>query len=477
MIATKTLKMAAFIVLVILGLMTFSSNPVVDFACTDSAVFKYIGSAMHRGIVPYRDVFDHKGLLIYVINWLGSFAGPSMIGVWIIEIVFCVLSFIIIWKFVSRWFGNESAYVSIFPYAAFFAYGNNAGNFTETYAHLFIVAVLLWVFSCAKKGTCFGTIESFLAGGCFAAILFLRPNMGTFGIVTAIYFIEQVYRDHDFKCFVLNSIFVVLGLISFSLPLIGYLYLNDALLSCWNCYINYNLGYATGTACHSSFMWIAYMLVVIGILPCLDKTWRRPGAYNLIFLSLTTLVLAMNSQYKHYLLMIVPGAILPFAWVVAKFHESPIRKMFSSVIVILSCIFVAKEAAQSNLDISGYINHVKETHRVQDVCDYKEGACYTTLASLMDFIDDKSSVLVIGNECDLYNKYNMKPSGYYAYIPDSYDGAVDARIIKEIVSGINVYAITNTKYFKDKYKDVLEYKYEQVAKVESYILWRVKDYD
>ena len=37
----------------------------------DSSVFRYIGTIMHDGCVPYRDSFDHKGPLIFLINYLG----------------------------------------------------------------------------------------------------------------------------------------------------------------------------------------------------------------------------------------------------------------------------------------------------------------------------------------------------------------------------------------------------------------------
>ena len=35
---------------------------------TDSSVFLYIGRQMHRGKVPYIDLFDHKGPILYLIQ-------------------------------------------------------------------------------------------------------------------------------------------------------------------------------------------------------------------------------------------------------------------------------------------------------------------------------------------------------------------------------------------------------------------------
>ena len=35
---------------------------------TDSSVFQYIGKGILDGMVPYRDAFDHKGPILYLLN-------------------------------------------------------------------------------------------------------------------------------------------------------------------------------------------------------------------------------------------------------------------------------------------------------------------------------------------------------------------------------------------------------------------------
>ena len=90
---------------------------------TDSSVFLYIGREMLHGSVPYRDLFDHKGIVLYFIEYLGYLIGfGNKIGVWIIELlnifftslifyrisclftkskVICYLSVFIVWDIVS----------------------------------------------------------------------------------------------------------------------------------------------------------------------------------------------------------------------------------------------------------------------------------------------------------------------------------------------------------------------------------------
>ena len=54
-----------------------------------------MGKVILQGGMPYRDAFDHKGPLMYLINALGLLISPKY-GVWLLELatVFVVLLFV-----------------------------------------------------------------------------------------------------------------------------------------------------------------------------------------------------------------------------------------------------------------------------------------------------------------------------------------------------------------------------------------------
>lgn len=37
----------------------------------DSSVFQSVGKCWTQGLIPYRDIFDHKGSIVYVVDALG----------------------------------------------------------------------------------------------------------------------------------------------------------------------------------------------------------------------------------------------------------------------------------------------------------------------------------------------------------------------------------------------------------------------
>ena len=64
---------------------------------TDSSVFMTVAMMMDKGYVPYRDTFDHKGPLLYVINYLGRQIAVYR-GVWIFEFLSMLVAFFFFYK-------------------------------------------------------------------------------------------------------------------------------------------------------------------------------------------------------------------------------------------------------------------------------------------------------------------------------------------------------------------------------------------
>ena len=64
---------------------------------TDSTVFLYIGRLILHGGIPYRDAFDHKGPLVYLLDAAGL-AIHGVFGVWLLELLFLTVSTVFAYK-------------------------------------------------------------------------------------------------------------------------------------------------------------------------------------------------------------------------------------------------------------------------------------------------------------------------------------------------------------------------------------------
>lgn len=94
----------------------FSAFPLTKtYTYTDSSVFLYIGKMMQKGLLPYKDLFDHKGILLYFIEYLGILISPNNLnGIWLLELFNMIITTWIMFKIASLYTNDRMVkYISI----------------------------------------------------------------------------------------------------------------------------------------------------------------------------------------------------------------------------------------------------------------------------------------------------------------------------------------------------------------------------
>ncbi|MBI4927784.1 MAG: hypothetical protein HY835_08455 [Anaerolineae bacterium] len=143
-------------------------------ADVDSGVFQYIGWKILQGGLPYRDVWDHKGPLIYFLNGLGLFLwGGNPRGIFVLEVAFYLSGLACMFWALIRLLHPLPALVGCAVWTALFLAFLDGGNLTEEYALLFSAAALLaFTYRRQCPGLAFGVIGLAAAGA-----FWLRPNL------------------------------------------------------------------------------------------------------------------------------------------------------------------------------------------------------------------------------------------------------------------------------------------------------------
>jgi len=72
-------------------LLSLLYSPSFDLGMSDKAIFTYTGQAIAKGLVPYRDFFDHKPPLIFFINYAGTLLGGAW-GLWVINTLLAMVT-------------------------------------------------------------------------------------------------------------------------------------------------------------------------------------------------------------------------------------------------------------------------------------------------------------------------------------------------------------------------------------------------
>ncbi|MBQ8149763.1 MAG: hypothetical protein IJ041_04535 [Clostridia bacterium] len=113
----------------------------------DNAIFLTVGKAIAMGRVPYVDIVENKGPVLFLLNALPQFFMEGTLGVFIIEAMMMVGATLLLLHMARRLQGEKrSALCAVVPVGLYFATltnSINSGNFGEEY-NLFLLVVALW---------------------------------------------------------------------------------------------------------------------------------------------------------------------------------------------------------------------------------------------------------------------------------------------------------------------------------------------
>ena len=319
---------------------------------TDSSVFLTVGTQMKAGQTPYIDTFDHKGPVLYIINYLGVLINPTS-GILVFEFVALFVAAVYMYK-ISRLFLNKRSIAWFLTLATFSLYVTfnitDRGNLTEEYAFPFI-AMALYEFMryLLHDKTSFARV--FMVGVGFAAVLMLRVNMvaiwGVFGLVISIKMIcEKEYKE--LLKFVISFFSGVLVVI---VPIIIWLASKGALSAFVDVYIMFNAAYAKDGGAVSTILTAEYFLkqtillvglILAGYFACTEKEKKMKIALWIYLVAFVVAILAASisgRQYPHYGMVLIPLPIVSFAILYRRldnYNGSPVTLLLTIILVTMS---------------------------------------------------------------------------------------------------------------------------------------------
>ena len=398
------------LVLVLIIALRSAYNPFLSYQqSVDSSVFEYVGRLMGKGGVMYRDTFDHKGPLVYCINWLGTNIGVHTVSLWIIELCAVLVSAFFSYR-VIRLFVQEglavagTAIVLLASYAYF-----EAGNTVEEYALPFIIGGLyvFTVFLLEKKTT---VLSVWLCGFCFGCVLLLRENMITLWIVFAIAVIVKEWNKP--KALVRYVLEFLGGAVLSFVPFFIYLAANHAISDFIDQYILFNFRYtdvSMSERLNAITVWILQpgVLIVIGIsLFLLISRYERKQLclLNLAFHLMNTVMIGIaGTMFLHYGLVLIPGYILAIAMMLEYMAKRTEHKYVITTVAVAAIAllipwmkFIMAELPEK---------HLNRYNNAESVA----------AAMIWNNTDQGDKIIVCGNRDRIYLEAEREAASKYSY--------------------------------------------------------------
>ena len=378
----------------------------------DSAIFVYIGERMLAGKIPYVDLFDHKGPVLFFIQYLGLLLSPgSTNGIWVLEVVNMFFTLLLLTALCREMTPSKSsAYPALLM--AFVACGwrvYEGGNFTEEYALPWVSLSMLIFYRFFMSGS-FRKRDIPLLGISFLAVFLLRANLAALWIACIPLVLLILLKEKRFRDAGICTGLFCLGILAGVIPIAVYLSRHQALRAFYQCYFDFNMRYAGEVGLdgkmllHLSGLFARWLLP--GIIGLILSLILHPGdRLRWINLWVFAVCLAMaemsGRDYPHYLIVLlpvlVPGLTDFFTW-----EEKLLKGKKAGVpgqrIILVSCLAVLAGSL-------GYHTWTGKTVWPED----------NTVTWLKENTDEEDDVLILGNDGWAYLGAGRKTENRYPY--------------------------------------------------------------
>lgn len=407
----------------------------------DANAFFTVGKSMFHGIVPYKDLFEQKGPLLYFIYGIASIISfKSFLGVFILEVLFWTIALIYLYKILKMFLSTRVSllilpiFMSIIATTRAFTHGGSAEEFC---APFFFITLYYFIKHFKIKEL---TKKEMLLNGVIAGFILLIKYtlLGFWFAFTLAIFIDYIMK-RDYKKAIIYPLTLLLGIfIPFAIFLI-YFGINHAIGDFFYNYFYVNMaaygedvvgifsrlsqiftGFI-GALCRN----VTCMILLVLFILLVWKLNLSKSCKVLLIISLFITVLGVYfglKFYRYYLLFIlffISLGLLSVFNLFDKYINNLNNKIYIPISILVGCLMIFN--SYYNANYKEYLSINKE-----DLFQYE-------FASIIN--EEKSATMVnMGKlDCGVYTLSGLYPSTYfferqnisYEAFPDNLDAFKD----------------------------------------------------
>ena len=311
-----------------------------------------VGKSFWKGKIVYRDLFEHKGPLMYAITSVAALVSKtSFTGVWILEIVAASI-FLITAKELIRTI-RPNATGLLLPGIAYLIYHSKAfvGGTAEEFCLPMLGIALLIGVRAVMNSRMPRFKESIVLGVTAGIVFWIKYNMVGFYIGFLLLFIGFAWKDRNWKGLWIAVKGATIGLLIVTLPILLFFGINSALDDLFRVYFYDNVsnyanrldflyqGYysLTGTLETISANPLCWVIIVLGILETIVITRKIRLVLLIIFTGFFTawFVYCGGMNFNYY------GFILLLFMIFFASFEPPLGRYSASYLPFMAAVVCA----------------------------------------------------------------------------------------------------------------------------------------
>lgn len=279
-------------------------SPLYPFNPWDDAnCFFTLGRGIIHGSVPYRDLYDQKGPIIYFIYAFAAFLSErSFIGVWIVESIAASLYAVFTWKTAKLFLDTPKYSLTVMPLflATVYTTGmfNFGGNTEELCFPLLTVALYFCLRSFVINNDLPGNKDAFMSGLITASLFWTKYTLlGFMAAFILIILVVSIRRKQFSRLWSLVWRFLC-GFVIITIPVILYFAITKSLNSLWEEYFVNNMLFYLDSSDLPMLARIPIIKNIYITLHCLFSTLRYNPSFGILFLITLASLFCIDKKHR-----------------------------------------------------------------------------------------------------------------------------------------------------------------------------------
>jgi hypothetical protein len=454
----------------------------------DSSAYLYIGSQISIGKIPYIDLFDHKGPILYLINTMPFLFGNSWTLIYLIEGAMLGITTLIIFKISRNIINDTYGYLIASAYMLSFLTVFKGGNLPETYT-LFILSIsyffILYNINFEEKQNLNTLKYLFFWLGVAIGLIALIKISNILGILFLSIFFAFDRRGVSKKFIFL----IMLGVIAVIFPVMIWLEINSAFQEFINQYLLFNFSYIDNEDLKSRFINSSALIIYFIALPVnillifflcsliLRKTNINLGKWFLVFFGVFSIdflsQLISGKGFAQYLLITIPSSLILICLIIINNDSAKINselkmgriQILFSAIIILSSYRIAEDLKKFstysiyNEDRVAQIEYLKNYNSIDRIA-----------------VNASESWLYLQASKISSSKYfsNLGPANNFLYSRDEYIDSIEGDRTSIIVTHLCNQDLNPNFICHEPLNAVLEESYKKDLVIDNLEFWKLR---
>lgn len=467
----------------------------------DSSVWCVMGEGWKAGLLPYRDLFDHKGCYLYAFYALAACFGNIKLGLTVLMTILLTVDALFVYKIARLFLSKKATWgVVMLFYGLLAGMIGNCGCVEELSLPFLLWPLCRLLSLCCKQNLLEDIRKRDFAmiGLCGGIHAMLRVNNAGCLVGAAIFVFLYLLYHRRFATVCKGLALAGASFIAALLPGLLYFAWHGALYDLWYGTFLFNFIYAGSSA--ETHSWISNLLPhthlwVLGAAMIADRNHtvlsRSAKALIVCIATVGTSAICIGQGFAHYAICVIPSYVVAASYALALFNRFSKRLHYAAAALALCAVLLIPHvrflrgqivAAVSTLMLHNRIPcpALEKSHTYQYVQAYAEAnrAFLTQWASCIPE-DERHSFLAYNCFGDVYLYMNILPEYKYCFIQDdmaSHPGSeIAGEMRKHLTEAPPLWLlISHSTLTSPLFKETIEPHYRLIRQGGMYYLLRYK---